>query len=718
MMAILRYLKQSRTAVLLTIMLLVVQAFCDLALPAYTSDLVDVGIQQGGIPNAVPEVMREQTKERLALFMDEADLRTLDAAYVADGDGRLVLADPGAADIEALNGLLAAPMAILAELEAGGNAQLEELEAALAAGHMSKADLLAMKDEALAALGDLAGSMMEQRAVLRVKAEYEALGLDLAKIQNRYLWRVGGKMLGLTLLMITAAILAGLLASMTSAKVGRDLRARVFRKVVSFGNAEMDRFSTASLITRSTNDIQQVQMVIVMLLRMVLYAPILGIGGVLKVFGTQTGMSWIIGVALLAVSILVGVLVGIAMPKFKRMQTLVDRLNLVSRELLTGISVIRAFSREKHEEQRFSAANRDLMRTQLFTNRVMTFLFPGLMLIMNGVMLMIVWFGAHRIEQGTLQVGDMIAFIAYTMMIVMSFMMLTMVSVMLPRAAVAAGRIEEVLHTEPTIHDPSDAREETRDWKGVVAFHDVSFRFPGAEHDALAGISFTAKPGAITAIIGGTGSGKSTLANLIPRFYDVTAGRVTIDGIDVRDLSQRQLRSLIGYVPQRAVLFSGTIESNLKFGGDGIPDEVMEEAARIAQAEPFIREKAEGFKSPIAQGGTNVSGGQKQRLSIARAIAKQPKIYIFDDSFSALDYKTDAMLRRALQDKVKDATVIIIAQRISTIMHADQIIVLDDGKVAGIGTHEQLLETCAAYQEIARSQLSGLAAGLEGGGPA
>jgi ATP-binding cassette subfamily B protein len=716
MLAIVRHLKHSKTAILLTVLLLVVQAACDLALPAYTSELVDVGIQQGGIASAVPERISEQTMNRVKLFMEEADERTFAEAYVPDGDGVYALAARNADEVDVLNGIVAVPLAIVAELEVSGENRLAELEQALAAGLISKTELLAMKDEALSELGDLAGSMMEQRAILRVQAEYEALGMDLGRIRNRYLWKVGGMMLGVTFIMIIASSLAGLIASITSAKVGRDLRGRVFRKVVSFGSAEMDKFSTASLITRSTNDIQQVQMVIVMLLRMVMYAPILGIGGVLKVFGTDTGMSWIIGVALAAVSLLVGVLVGIAMPKFKRMQVLVDRLNLVSREILTGISVIRAFSREKHEEQRFAGANRDLMRTQLFTNRVMTFMFPGMSLIMNGVMLMIVWFGAHSIEKGNLQVGDMIAFISYTIMIIMSFMMLTMVSIMLPRAAVAAGRIEEVLRTEPSITDPAEGEDGRNDWQGVVEFRDVAFRFPGAERNALEGISFTARPGQITAVIGGTGSGKSTLVNLIPRFHDVTEGRIMIDGVDIRRLSQKTLRSLIGYVPQRAVLFSGTIASNLKFGGDDIPDDAMREAARIAQAEPFILEKEGGYDSPIAQGGGNVSGGQKQRLSIARAIAKRPKIFIFDDSFSALDYKTDAMLRKALTEKVKDATVIIVAQRISTIMHAEQIIVLDDGRVAGIGTHDELLAACPAYQEIARSQLSGVAAGLEGSG--
>lgn len=714
MIQILRYLKQSKIAVLMTILLLIVQAICDLALPSYTSDLVDVGIQQGGIADAVPEEMRSGTRDRLMLFMEEEDVRTFEAAYSPADRGRYVLNRMSREEREALSAMLSVPMAFMAELESQGM-KLAELDAALAAGVITKADILAMKEEALSAMGDLAGSLMEQRAVIRVREEYEALGLDTGAIRNRYLWITGGKMIGVTVVMMGTSILAGLIASITAGKVGRDLRARVFRKVVSFGNAEMDQFSTASLITRSTNDIQQVQMVIVLLLRMVLYAPILGIGGVLKVLGTDTGMSWIIGVALVAVSILIGVLVGIAMPKFKRMQALVDRLNLVSREILTGISVIRAFSREKHEERRFSDANRDLMQTQLFTNRVMVFMFPGMSLIMNGVMLMIVWFGASGIERGNLQVGDMIAFMTYTLLIVMSFMMLTMVSIMLPRAVVAAGRIEEVLRAEPSVVDPAVNRDEEKDWKGVIEFRNVSFRFPGAGHDALEGISFTARPGETTAIIGGTGSGKSTLANLILRFYDVTEGQVTIDGVDVRELSQQKLRSLIGFVPQRAVLFSGTIASNLKFGGDDISDEAMREAARIAQAESFVTAKEEGYESHIAQGGTNVSGGQKQRLSIARAIAKEPRIYIFDDSFSALDYKTDAQLRRALHDKVRESTVIIIAQRISTIMHAEQIIVLDDGKVAGIGTHDELLRTCEAYREIARSQLSGLAAGMEEG---
>ena len=521
-------------------------------------------------------------------------------------------------------------------------------------------------------------------------------------------------MLVYSVVMTATAILVGLLAARIGAKLGLNLRERVFTKVVSFSHAEMEQFSTASLITRSTNDIQQVQMVVVMMLRMVVYAPIIGIGGVVKVLRTRTGMGWIIVVAVAMILALVGILMVVAMPKFKKMQTLVDRLNLVSREILTGVPVIRAFSREKFEEERFDRANRDLMRTQLFTNRVMNIMMPVMMLIMNGISIMIVWFGAKGIELGNLMVGDMLAFITYTMQIVMSFLMLTMISVMLPRAGVAAGRIEEVIGTSAGITDKEQVKDEKlKDVKGVVTFENVSFRYPGADEDALQNLTFTAGPGETTAIIGSTGCGKSTLLNLIPRFYDVTGGSITIDGVDIRDLSQHKLRSLLGYVPQKAVLFSGDISSNLKFGGDDISDSRMMEAAEIAQATEFIEEKQEKYHSEIAQGGTNVSGGQKQRLSIARAIAKSPKVFLFDDSFSALDYKTDVTLRRALRKKTGDATVIIVAQRISTILHADRIIVLDEGKIAGMGTHEELLRDCEAYREIARSQLS--EAELKGG---
>lgn len=486
-----------------------------------------------------------------------------------------------------------------------------------------------------------------------------------------------------------------------------DLRGKVFTKVVSFSNNELNKFSIASLITRSTNDIQQVQMVEVMLLRMVLYAPIIGIGGIVKVMSTKTGLGWIIGVAVAAISVVVLVLMQVAMPKFKKMQSLVDRLNLVSREILTGVPVIRAFSREKFEEDRFETANKDLMKTQLFTNRVMTFMMPMMMLIMNGVTVMIIWFGGKGIDAGNLQVGDMMAFITYTMQIVMAFLMITMISVMLPRAGVAAERIQEVLDTDPTIHDaPSVKDDRLSAVKGELSFEDVSFRYDGAKEDALENISFTARPGETTAIIGSTGCGKSTLIHLVPRFYDVTKGKITIDGVDIREMSQHKLRSILGFVPQKANLFSGDIASNIKYGGSYITDEMMKQAADIAQAVEFIESKAEGYESPIAQGGSNVSGGQKQRLSIARAIAKDPKIFLFDDSFSALDYKTDMVLRKALHEKIEDATVIIVAQRISTILHANQIIVLDEGRIAGIGTHEELLTSCEAYQEIARSQLS------------
>ena len=574
-----------------------------------------------------------------------------------------------------------------------------------------------IRQQALDSMGDMSDSIISQRAVLFVQAEYEALGMDLGQVQMNYLLSTGAKMLGLTLLMVATAVLSGLLSSRTAAKIGMELRGQVFTRVLSFSNNELNKFSIASLSTRSTNDIQQVQMVEVMLLRMVLYAPIIGIGGIIRVAGTRTGLSWIIVVAVVAIFVLVMTLLAVAMPKFKKMQTLVDRLNLVAREILTGLSVIRAFDREKYEEDRFDTANQNLMKTQLFTNRVMNIMMPAMMLIMNCVTVMIIWFGGHGIDAGTMQVGDMIAFITYTMQIVMAFLMITMISVMLPRAGIAADRIQEVLDTPLSIHDAASVRdEELKDAKGELRFEDVSFRYEGADEDALEHISFTAKPGETTAIIGSTGCGKSTLIHLIPRFYDVTQGRITIDGVDIREISQEKLHSLLGFVPQKGNLFSGTIASNIKYGGDWITDEKMEEAAQIAQATEFIETKPDGYDSPIAQGGSNVSGGQKQRLSIARAIAKSPKIFLFDDSFSALDYKTDAQLRKALHEKTADAAVLIVAQRISTILHANRILVLEDGKIVGDGTHEQLLESCPAYQEIARSQLS--ESELKGGGAA
>ena len=699
MFKILKYLGEFKASVVAIILLLILQAYCDLSLPSYTSDIVDVGIEQSGIESAVPDIISEDTFESVCLFSEDEDWIRQHYSMNEDGNYELQVADN---EIMALlDEAMGVPMVMVSMLRSSD-------EAMVSIGMMSKEQALEIKYQMLEQYGEeLSDMIVSQMAIMAVKTEYESLGIDLSSIQTKYLLTTGAKMLMMTVLMIAAAIAVGFLAARTSAGIGMRLRNRVFRKVVSFSHAEMDKFSTASLITRSTNDIQQVQMVSVMLLRMVCYAPILGIGGIVKVAHTRTGMGWIIAVAVVVIILLVTTLMGIAMPKFKLMQTLVDKLNLVSREILTGIPVIRAFSREKYEEKRFDRANNELMSTQLFTNRVMTFMMPVMMLIMNGITVAIVWFGAKGIDLGNLQLGDMMAFITYSMQIVMSFLMLTMISVMLPRAGVAAERIEEVLHTEPTILDAQQVKDSSLEEKGVVAFENVCFRYPEAEEDALSNISFIAQPGKTTAIIGSTGCGKSTLLHLITRFYDVTGGRITLDGIDIRELSQKKLRSAIGFVPQKGVLFSGTIASNIKFvGEDKVSDEVMKEAAEIAQAVEFIESKDEGYQSPIAQGGTNVSGGQKQRLSIARAIAAKPKVFLFDDSFSALDYKTDAVLRKALHEKISDATVIIVAQRISTILHADQIIVLDDGKIAGIGVHEELLKDCAAYQEIARSQLS------------
>ncbi|HJC57926.1 MAG TPA: ABC transporter ATP-binding protein/permease [Candidatus Eisenbergiella intestinipullorum] len=708
-----RDLWKHKAAVLLIILLLIGQAYCDLSLPSYTSDIVDVGIQQGGIENAVPERMREETFRNIELFLTEEERALAEESYtLAEGVRELNTSDRKT--LEQLDEAFGLPMVILSSLEESGM-DLSGLSQAMLNSGLTEDAIEEIRQQTLESMGDMSDSIITQRAILFVQSEYEALGMDLGQVQMNYLLTTGAKMLGLTLLMVVTAVLSGLLSSRTAAKIGMELRGQVFTKVLSFSNNELNKFSIASLITRSTNDIQQVQMVEVMLLRMVLYAPIIGIGGVIKVAGTRTGLSWIIVVAVVAIFAVVMALLFVAMPKFRKMQTLVDRLNLVAREILTGLSVIRAFDREKYEEERFDTANKNLMKTQLFTNRVMNVMMPAMMLIMNGVTVMIIWFGGHGIDAGTMQVGDMIAFITYTMQIVMAFLMITMISVMLPRAGVAADRIQEVLDTPLSIHDaPAVRDDELADAKGELRFEDVSFRYEGADEDALEHISFTAKPGETTAVIGSTGCGKSTLIHLIPRFYDVTQGRITIDGVDIREISQKKLHSLIGFVPQKANLFSGTIASNIKYGGDWITDEKMVEAAQIAQAEEFIETKPDGYDSPIAQGGSNVSGGQKQRLSIARAIAGSPKIFLFDDSFSALDYKTDAQLRKALHEKTGNAAVLIVAQRISTILHANRILVLEDGKIVGDGTHEQLLESCAAYQEIARSQLS--ESELNGGG--
>ena len=728
MLNIFRHLAKHWATILAVVVLLLVQANCDLALPSYTSDIVDVGIQQGGVENGLPGSARQTTLDALSVLMSGEDAAALDAAYgPADENGVRALLDTVTEEQQAaLADALTTPDVALYMAAAAQSASRQGVETALpepqdldsAAAMLSAAAaapdfdheaLLARLSGAAGSLDETTAETLASQAVQLVRLEYQAQGID-GDVQMHYLLTTGGEMLLGALLMAAAAISVGFLASRVSAAVGRDLRRQVFGKVISFSNAETDRFSTASLITRTTNDIQQVQMTSVMLLRIVIYAPILGIGGIIRVAGTDTGLSWIIVLAVALLLALVFVLMQVAMPKFKIMQKLVDRLNLVSREILTGIMPIRAFSREKFEEERFDAANKDLMKTQLFTNRTMTFMMPAMTLIMNGISLLIVWFGGHAMETSGMQVGDLIAFITYTMQIVMSFLMLTVISIMLPRAGVAADRIEEVLRTEPVIEDPAPAQLpaglENKQWRGVVQFDHVNFRFPGADADALEDITFTAEPGKTTAIIGSTGCGKSTLLNLIPRFYDVTGGKITLDGVDLRLMPQETLRAQLGYVPQKGVLFSGTIESNLKFGGDAIPDADMVQAAEIAQAAEFISAKPEGYQSPIAQGGTNVSGGQKQRLSIARAIAKNPKVYLFDDSFSALDYKTDVTLRRALKEKTGDATVIIVAQRISTVLHADQILVLDDGRIVGCGRHADLLATCPEYREIAKSQLS------------
>ncbi len=706
MLHIFGYLKRSWKSVVLIFMLLIFQASCDLTLPQFTSNLVDIGIQQNGIAHAAPAEMRDTTMEDLSLFLTDEEQALVSSSYQQSGD-RWVRTTDDEKTLEQLDEAMSMPMVMLDTIQSSDQIDRDALYARLESGEITREHLLGAESQMESQLSGMGGSTITQKAILFTQKEYEALGYDLHEMQMNYLLTTGGQMLALSLGMVAAAILVGLIASRTAAELAMHLRESLFTRVVSFGNEEMTKFSTASLITRSTNDIQQVQMVIVMLLRIVLYAPILGVGGIFRVMRTETSMAWIIAVAVGAVMCLVAVLMGVALPRFKKMQTLIDNLNLVAREILTGLPVIRAFSRETHEEERFDGANIVLTRTQLFTNRVMTFMMPCMMLIMNVVTVAIVWFGAHGVDLGNMQVGDMMAFITYTMQIIMSFLMISMISIMLPRAGVAADRINEVLTTEPRIRDKAKVEDDKlTDCRGEVVFDDVSFRYPDADADVLEHISFTAKPGQTTAIIGSTGAGKSSLLNLIPRFFDVSYGRITIDGIDIRNLSLHKLHEVLGYVPQKGVLFSGDIESNLKFGGADISDAQMEQAAEIAQATEFIESKPDRYQTPIAQGGTNVSGGQKQRLSIARAIAKNPKIYLFDDSFSALDYKTDAALRRALSERVHDATTIIVAQRISTILHAEQIIVLDEGKVAGIGTHEELMKTCATYQEIARSQLS------------
>lgn len=754
-----------RKAVIIIIALLFVQAWCDLSLPSYTSDIIDVGIQNSGVEHIVPEKLTKSEFKAAQFIMtdDEADLWK--GLYKADGEF-YKLKDKSSKELDEADEKLNLPLIMnyqMSTLEVSSfkktianqmgkkeseleNVSVEQLGESLGvklksfkqekedddgnkvkvdcvdarpffagmmqSGKMDKKSILSMRDKMSDTIDAMGSSLVKSMGVAYAVSCDKAAGIDVDHIQKSYLLFAGLKMLGMALLMGVVTVLVGFFASRVGAGIGMTLREKVFKNVVGFSNAEMDKFSTASLITRSTNDIQQIQMVSVMLLRMVAYAPILGIGGVLKVVQTGAGMGWIIVLAIAVILGYVMVLMSAAMPKFKLMQKLVDNINLVSREILTGLSVIRAFGREKKEEERFDEANKDLTKTMLFTNRVMTFMMPGMMMIMNILTVGIVWFGAKKIDGGNMQVGAMTAFITYAMMIVMSFLMLTMMSIMLPRAAVAAERIDEVVRTESSIKEV-DEPEKLTSHDGVISFEHVNFKYPGAEEDVLHDIDFVARPGETTAIIGSTGCGKSTLVNLIPRLYDVSDGRILLDGKDIRNISMSDLREEIGFVPQKGVLFSGTIASNLRFGNDDATDEEIKKAARIAQATEFIEAKDDKYESSISQGGSNVSGGQKQRLAIARAIAKNPKIFIFDDSFSALDLKTDAALRKALSENVKDSTVIIVAQRISTILHAEQILVLDDGKVVGKGTHEQLLKNCDVYREIAKSQLSAKELGMD-----
>ena len=726
-----KFLKPYAAAVAAIICILVVQAYCDLSLPTYTSNIVNVGIQQGGIDEALPDTISKKDLNHLLLLVPSDRQKIVKNEYTEsvekyDYNGTVMELKSSVKEdkkkVDRLSEILGKPMLMAAGFDSGSDMtkKIEKQMRTQMSGipNVDKMDiydmlefmgaegrnaLIGQMDQQMDSMQD---SIIAQAAAGYIKDAYTHIGIDTDQIETTYILHTGAKMLALAFLGMAASILVGLLASRVGAGVGRRLRENVFRKVVGFSNAEFDKFSTASLITRSTNDIQQIQLLLVMILRMVLYAPIMAIGGIWKVFHTNVDMSWIIGLAVAVIIVIVGFLFLVVMPKFKLIQNQVDKLNLVSREILTGLSVIRAFGTQKYEEERFDDANKALTKTNLFVNRAMTFMMPLMMFVMNSIAVLIVWVGGHSINDGAMQVGDMMAFIQYTMQIIMAFLMICMISVMLPRAAVSAGRVDEVLTSETMIHDPKNPSHIPEEGKGKIVLDHVSFRYPGAEEEVLHDISFTAEPGKTTAFIGSTGCGKSTLVNLIPRFYDVTDGKITIDGKDIRNVSQHELREKLGYVPQKAVLFSGDIASNILYGNPDGSEAEMTEAATIAQATEFIGQKKKKYKSTISQGGSNVSGGQKQRLSIARAIAKHPDVYIFDDSFSALDYKTDATLRAKLKEKTSESTVMIVAQRISTILHADQIIVLDDGQIVGKGTHKELLKNCEAYYQIASSQLS------------
>lgn len=764
-MRIVAYLKQSKVAVFLIVLLLIVQAFADLSLPRYTSDLVDVGIQQGGIEEASPSVMREETYQYVCMLASDEDEQLIKTSYAQNDDGNFALTEEGANQREELNSAVALPLVIVGFSDqisqnlqsengetiqqfvqasqsegASGTTQAKDLEGIVAAvsepgesaktpatdtatqglrleqlystyssGLISKSQVNSLVSKAKEALGSIDDSLIQQQAISAVKAEYEALDMDMGAIQLGYLVTIGLKMLGVTALMVATSVLVGLIASRTAARIAATLREKLFARVVSFSDAEVQSFSAASLITRGTNDIQQIQMVIVMLLRMVLYSPILAIGGIIMVSQTNADMSWVIVLAVVVIAIVISILMALAMPKFKMMQKLIDRVNLVAREMLSGLQVVRAFGRQDYEEARFDDASRALYKTQLFTNRTMTFMMPAMMLVMNATSVLIVWAGGQAIDAGTMQTGDMIAFITYAMVIVMSFLMIGMIAIMLPRADVAAERVNEVLGTETSIKDPKQSHFAQLDTsaKGLpVQFDKVTFAYNDGSEPVLRNISFIAEPGKTTAIIGATGSGKTTILKLIERFYDVSEGSVSVGGVDVRDVTQHELRSQIGYVPQKAFLFSGTIEETIKYGNEQASEEELEHAANIAQATEFIEGKDRGFASELSQGGVNVSGGQRQRLSIARALATDARVLLFDDSFSALDYATDARLRSALAKEAAGKTIIVVAQRISTVLTADKIVVLEDGEMVGCGTHNQLMNSCNTYREIAESQLS------------
>ena len=714
MIKLMKYLKKSVGYVALIIALLFLQAYCDLSLPDYTSKIVNIGIQQKGIEDGVPEKIRKTSMDGLELFMSQEDISQLETAYTEDGE-LYVLKDIDKDTRASLNEILGKPMLMLGGLtmenEASGEmlAQMgipEGADPVEAVAQMPEDARAQMTESMGEKFRDMPDSMITQAAVSYVQAEYEALGEDIDELQMKYIGEAGLKMILMALLIMAASISVVFLSAKVAASLGHDIRGDIYRKVIGFSSNEYNKFSTASLITRSTNDVQQVQMTMAMMFRIVLYAPIIGIGGVLRVLETDSSMTWILGVGVVLILVIIGLLFSIAMPRFTKLQTLIDRLNLVTREILTGIPVIRAFSREKHEEDRFEDANKVLTKTNLFVNRCMTFMMPSMMLIMNGISVLIVYNGSYAVDAGNMQVGDMMAFIQYAMQIIMAFLMITAMSIMLPRANVAAMRIVEILETENSLKEPEAPVHPSEEIKGTVEFDHVSFAYPDAGENVLTDISFKAEKGQTLAVIGSTGSGKSSLINLIPRFYDVIQGCVQVDGVDVRSMSQKELRDRLGYVPQKGVLFSGTIDSNIRYGKTDISEEQVKKAAMVAQAQDFIEEKPHGYESPVAQGGTNVSGGQKQRLSIARAVAKEPEIFIFDDSFSALDFKTDKALRKALKDHTQNATTIIVAQRISTILNADQILVLDDGKMAGLGTHRELMKNCEVYRQIAMSQLS------------